>query len=89
MSAFEPLHIYLMTLSVIQPARVQDVEKNAYLMFGKNVIDEIGQESLRQAHDIARKNELVVSVRRGSYCVSRRGASIIRHGTKMPNPTIY
>ena len=80
MPALDPLQVYLMTLSIIQPARIQDVEKNVPLMFGRDAIEDIGPERLRLTHEFARKNELVVSVRKGSYCVSRRGASIIRHG---------
>lgn len=80
MKTFNSLQIYLMTLSVVQPARIQDIEKGSYLLFGKKIIDEIGLDSLRQTHDLARKGELVIAVRRGSYCVSRRGASIIRRG---------
>jgi hypothetical protein len=69
-----------MTLAVIQPARIQDIEKSSYLLFGKKQIEGIGLDSLRRTHKLARKNELVIAVRRGSYCVSRRGSSIIRHG---------
>ena len=80
MNAINTLEIYLMTLSVVQPARIQDIEKGSYLLFGRKLIKEIGLDSLRQTHKLARKNELVIAVRRGSYCVSRRGASIIRRG---------
>lgn len=80
MNEINSLEIYLMTLSVVQPARIQDIEKGSYLLFGRKLIEEIGLDSLRQTHELARKNELVIAVRRGSYCVSRRGASIIRRG---------
>jgi hypothetical protein len=79
MSGPETIQIYLMTLSVIQPARIQDIEKNAPLMFGDDLIREIGAKKLRGIHTFARENGLVVSVRRGSYCVSRHGRAIIRH----------
>ena len=80
MNTINTLEIYLMTLSVVQPARIQDIEKGSYLLFGRELIEEIGPDSLRQTHKLARKNELIIAVRRGSYCVSRRGASIIRRG---------
>lgn len=80
MNTINSLQVYLMTLSVVQPARIQDIEKGSYLLFGRKVIEEIGIDSLRRTHELARKNELVIAVRRGSYCVSRTGASIIRRG---------
>ena len=84
MTTIDPLQIYLMTLSVVQPARIQDIEKGSYLLFGRKLIEEIGPDSMRQTHELARKDELVIAVRRGSYSISRRGASIIRHG-KIPS----
>lgn len=80
MSRFDALQLYLMTLSVIQPARIQDIEKGAESLFGKEAIDAIGLDAVRFAHEIALKSGFVIVVRRGSYCVSRSGASIIRHG---------
>lgn len=80
MSTLSALQIYLMTLSVIQPARIQDVEANVPSLFGENVIEEVGLDTIRRVHKYARESKLVFAVRRGSYFVSRRGASIVRHG---------
>lgn len=81
MAKIDLLQLYLITLSVMQPARIQDVEQEASRLFTEDVIEGIELSSLRKIHQLARENELVISVRRGSYCVSRRGAAIIRHGS--------
>eukprot|EP01026_Neomeris_dumetosa_P012796 TRINITY_DN144521_c0_g1_i1.p3 TRINITY_DN144521_c0_g1~~TRINITY_DN144521_c0_g1_i1.p3 ORF type:complete len:102 (-),score=6.76 TRINITY_DN144521_c0_g1_i1:50-355(-) len=73
----DPINCYLMTLRVIQPARIQDVEKSANIMFPNMSLPESGDGSLRAAHKYAQEKGLVVQVRRGSYHLSRAGGHLV------------
>ena len=81
MSKFaNPESIYLIALSVIQPARIQDIEYFSNHLFAGEALEVIPPGVLRTVHETARSEGLVIPVRRGVYCVSRKGAMAIRRG---------
>lgn len=73
-----PLFSYLVTLSVIQPARIQDVEQAAGDLLGSDAESYANSGRLRQAHEDARRANLVVPVRKGLYSLSLAGAERVR-----------
>ena len=74
------LDVYLLTLSVIAPARVQDVGKSIEELFSKHMADSMTEDSVRAAHDRAREMQYIIQVRRGVYAVTRKGRTVIRRG---------
>jgi hypothetical protein len=74
------LSVYLLTLAVIQPARIQDIEKRCTELFPQ-IASVAAEKGLRDVHAIALDQQLIVSVRRGVYCLSKIGASSIRSKT--------
>jgi hypothetical protein len=70
--------VYLSVLSVIQPARIQDIERMSGELHGKRGERLSATGDLRQFHDVARAEKLVISVRRGLFVLSRSGAQYIR-----------
>ena len=65
--------IYLMTLSIIQPARIQDIEDYVTENFESKVVSEVMRPNLRDVHALARENGMVIAVRYGVYVLSRFG----------------
>lgn len=79
MKRVDPLFAYLSILSVIQPARVQDVEGSAKDFLGAELADWLTERNLlREAHESARSSELVVAVRRGVYFLAPQAKLIVR-----------
>ena len=79
MKRIDPLFAYLSVLSVIQPARIQDIERTAASLLGGELSDWLLEKRLfRDAHGVARDNDLVISVRRGVYFTTSRGRRIVR-----------
>src|SRR4051812_40878980 len=76
----DPIFVYLAILSVIQPARIQDIEENLAGLIppGGGVV--ITTQQLREAHEQARETGLVIAVRRGSYCLARKAWPLVRRG---------
>ena len=79
MSAADPLFSYLAVLAVIQPGRVQDIER-----FAPEVLPAESSEVLlasgafREAHRFARQHGYVSSVRRGTYFLTSKGRELVR-----------
>jgi hypothetical protein len=73
--SIDRFQIYLMALSVIQPARIQDVESYVAENFDTAVVREVMKPNLRDVHNVARDNGLVVAVRQGVYSLSKQGRS--------------
>ena len=65
-------------MAVVQPARVQDVERHAAHILPKSVVDSLAPGSLRIAHEEARQAALVWSLRKGVYVLSREAWSLVR-----------
>lgn len=79
MNRVDPLFAYLSVLSVIQPARIQDVEASAESLLGSKLASWLNDKDLlRQAHLDARNSDFVVAVRRGVYFTTPRGRQIVR-----------
>lgn len=79
MKRVDPLFAYLSVLSVIQPARIQDIENYASSLLGAELSKWLLEKNLlRESHDDARANGLVVAVRRGVYFLTPRGKSVVR-----------
>lgn len=78
MSLLQPIFAYMVTLAVIQPARIQDIEENAPLLLGRagDVLAKSGD--LRKIHESARREGLVISVRKGLYVLSRGATERLR-----------
>lgn len=79
MKRVDPIFAYLSVLSVIQPARIQDVESYAPSLLGQDLSTWLLEKRLfREAHDDARDNGLVVAVRRGVYFLTPKGKLVVR-----------
>jgi hypothetical protein len=79
MSRVDPLFSYLAVLSVVQPARIQDIEASAANFLGKDAADWLLNEGLlRESNQNARSNGLVVAVRRGVYFLTPKGRQLVR-----------
>ncbi|WP_156503044.1 hypothetical protein PJ900_03805 (plasmid) [Tistrella mobilis] len=79
MKRIDPLFAYLSVLAVIQPARIQDIEKYTPDIIGGDLSEWLlSKNLLREAHVAAQTNELVISVRRGLYFLSPSGRRIVR-----------
>ena len=79
MKETDPLFDYLTVLAVIQPARIQDIEEFAHqILPSANVEVAVSEGLFRLSHDIARKEGLVIAVRRGTYFLTPKGREIVR-----------
>jgi len=80
MSNVDPLFVYMSVLAVIQPARIQDIEKSAKKLIAKKTYDWMMKKELfRSTHKHAKEVGLVIQVRRGVYFTSSGAKSIVRH----------
>lgn len=70
--------VYLSTLAVIQPARIQDIERNASILHGQRGQYFVDNLEIRAFHGVAREGNLILTVRRGLYALSPSGAALIR-----------
>lgn len=79
MKRVDPLFAYLSVLSVIQPARIQDVEKYSSSLLGRDLSKWLLEKKLfREAHEDARDHGLVIAVRRGVYFMTPKGKQVVR-----------
>lgn len=63
---------YLLALRIIQPARVQDIEK-AVAQIWPDEVEERTVSKLRAIHEKMRSDGNLVSVRRGTYLLDQQG----------------
>lgn len=74
-----PLFAYLSILSVVQPARIQDIEAAAEQVLGPKLAKPLLEgDLLRAAHSRARAEQFVVMVRRGVYFTTSKARHIVR-----------
>lgn len=79
MSVSDPLFSYLTVLSVIQPGRIQDVERYASEILPSDISETLLSSGvLREAHLFARIHGYVLQVRRGSYFLTAKGREVVR-----------
>ncbi|MEK9844075.1 hypothetical protein [Thalassospira sp.] len=79
MSKADPLFTYLAVLSVIQPARIQDIEKHALELINQDLAQRmLDKKQFRHAHEKAQELELVIPVRRGVYFLTPKGKQVVR-----------
>jgi hypothetical protein len=79
MKRVDPLFAYLSVLAVIQPARIQDIENNAASLLGGELSAWLLEKRLlREAHEDARSNGMVIPVRRGVYFMTPKGKLLVR-----------
>lgn len=75
----DPIFAYISILSVIQPARIQDIEKNSEDVLGADISSWLkDNNSLRGAHTDAQQLNLVIAVRRGVFFLTPKGRNIVR-----------
>ena len=72
MSDLSTTDVYLITLRIIQPARIQDIENSIPGLFPDTEMDAAFEASVRETHKDLLKRQWVFAVRRGSYCLSRK-----------------
>lgn len=66
-------------MAVIQPARIQDIEKYAQIILPQSdIVDTINDGLFRAAHDQAKSLNLVTPVRRGTYFLTQAGRELVR-----------
>lgn len=79
MSRVNPLFAYFSILAVVQPARIQDIEAGASLLFSEaNAKALVDGGHLRAAHETARTRGLVLQVRRGVYFTAPSAKQLVR-----------
>lgn len=79
MSKVNPLFAYFSILAVVQPARIQDIEASASLLFNEaNAKALVEGGHLRAAHETARARGLVLQVRRGVYFTAPSAKHLVR-----------
>lgn len=79
MKRVDPLFAYLSILSVIQPARIQDIEESSASVIGVELSKWLTERALlREAHEAARAADFVVAVRRGVYFLTPKAKLIVR-----------
>jgi hypothetical protein len=79
MSNINPLFAYFSILAVVQPARIQDIEAGATLLFSSESAKLLTEGGLlRSAHETARARKLVLQVRRGVYFTAPDAKSLVR-----------
>ncbi|MEO9649356.1 MAG: hypothetical protein ABJ360_09555 [Roseobacter sp.] len=79
MSAADPLFAYLAVLAVIQPGRVQDIEKFAPEVLPAEASEAfLASGAFREAHAFARQHGYISSVRRGTYFLTSKGRQLVR-----------
>jgi hypothetical protein len=79
MKRVDPLFAYLSVLAVIQPARIQDIEKYAASLLGGELSNWLLEKGLlREAHEDARSTGMVIAVRRGVYFMTPKGKLLVR-----------
>lgn len=70
---------YLSILAVIQPARVQDIERYATEILPGDYVEAAVREGIyRSAHEEARLTKLVTSIKRGTYFLTPAGREVVR-----------
>lgn len=76
----EPYSVYYSVLSVIQPARLEEIEESAIRLLGARGVSRlVGEGLLRQAHIYARNNGLVEDIGSEKYVVSERAEQFVRY----------
>lgn len=86
------LFSYLVTLNVIQPARVQDVYEFASQYVPDSGLGSIPYEDFKYIHGLARDRSLVVAVKKGVYTVSRKAFALThnrRIGWQVDNRRLF
>lgn len=79
MNMSDPVFAYLTVLAVIQPGRVQDIERYALEILPDGVGEPLlAASAFRAAHELARANGYVTPVRRGTYFLTAKGREIVR-----------
>ncbi|PYG29839.1 hypothetical protein C8N36_1074 [Pelagimonas varians] len=79
MSVLDPLFSYLTVLSVIQPGRVQDVERFAPDILPQGTAEELIETgAFREAHYFARVHGHISPVRRGTFFLTAKGREVVR-----------
>lgn len=73
--------LYLSTLRVIQPARVQDTFRQIEEVWGA-ISSEVSREDIYRTHAELRANNMIVPVKKGSYALSQLGRQVADAITK-------
>lgn len=83
--------LYVGTLRVIQPARVQDVYGAISQVWGDKAFS-VSKEAIYEAHDFLRQEGAITQIRKGSYILTPRGMSValgISKGRKLDNLRLF
>lgn len=70
--------VYLVTLRVIQPARVQDIFESIPEVFGEKIKGKITKEDIYSVHEQMLERKAIIKVRKGTYCLTKEYWSIVR-----------
>ncbi len=73
-----PFDVYLGALFVQGPARIQEVRVAARNLFGDLGAHFVETDALDLIHEVVRRSDLVITVRRGVYVISPRGRDLVR-----------
>lgn len=65
-------HLYIITLRVTQPARVQDIYASLPKVFGDEVFEKVKKEDIYASHKKMLDLKLIYKIRKGTYCLSPR-----------------
>lgn len=79
MSLPDPLFAYLAVLAVIQPGRIQDVERFAPEVLPSEACEALlSPGAFREAHSFAGLHGYTLQVRRGTFFLTSKGRELVR-----------
>lgn len=79
MKKIDPLFAYFSILAVIQPARIQDIEASAPQLLGVSYAQALVEGGhLRKAHETAREQKMVLTLRKGVYFTAPKARHLVR-----------
>lgn len=75
----EPYSVYYSILSAIQPASIEEIEESVASLLGAQNLSRFVEDGLlRQAHDYACTNRLVIMITDEKYVISERAEAFVR-----------
>ena len=78
MIKINPVIAYMVILSIIQPASVEEIEKNAAKFFGADwAARMIKYKALRDAHETAMNLKLIVEAENFKFNVTSKGSNFV------------
>ena len=79
MFKINPVIAYMMILSVIQPASIEEIEEHAAKFFGTDwATNMIKYNAIRDAHSTALNLDFISEVKKGKFSATPKGSEFVR-----------